>query len=280
MASERELSGRVAWITGGVTGMGRATALELARLGADVAVGSLAHGQRRTVIADQVCFTPEEHRFEAVRQEIEAEGVRALSLPLDVCDAASVQQSYDAIVARLGKIDILVNAAGSSSRKPLADHPDEIWQRMLDVNLTSAYRTIRLCFPGMAERRWGRIVNFASTAANVGYPLHSAYCAAKSALLGLTRSVGLEGAPYGITCNAINPGFVATEQNLSASAQEVAIHGLNLTPEQYRERQAEQLPQKRYLAPEEVGALAAFLCREDSLGIEGADITIAMGSQW
>lgn len=270
----------MAWVTGGASGMGRATAIELARQGADVAIGSLVASQRGAVLNDQNCFTPEDGRLEAVRKEIEAQGVCALALPLDVCSPASVRASYGTITAKLGKIDILINAAGSSVRKPLADHPDDLWQRMLDVNLTGPYHTIKLCLPGMMERRWGRIVNFASTAANIGYPLHSAYCASKSALLGLTRSVGLEGAPFGITCNAINPGFVATEQNYGSAVQEVAIHGLNMTPDEYRARQAEQLPQKRYLVPEEVGALAAFLCRDDAFAIESADITIAMGSQW
>ena len=160
------------------------------------------------------------------------------------------------------------------------DQSDEKWERMIDVNLTGPYRTIKLCLPGMIARKWGRIVNFASTAANVGYPMHSAYCAAKSGLLGLTRCVALEGAAHGVTCNAINPGFVDTDSNYSASRMEIEIAGLNVSVEDYRAKVAEGLPQKRYLRPEEVASLAAFLCRPEALGIEGQDITIAMGSQW
>jgi NAD(P)-dependent dehydrogenase (short-subunit alcohol dehydrogenase family) len=151
---------------------------------------------------------------------------------------------------------------------------------MLDVNLTGPYRTIKRCLPGMIERKWGRIVNFASTAANIGYPMHGAYCASKSGLLGLTRCVALEGAPHGVTCNALNPGFVDTDSNLSASRMEIEIAGLEVSVEEYRAQVAQSLPQKRYLKPEEVGALAVFLCRPEALGIEGQDITIAMGSQW
>jgi NAD(P)-dependent dehydrogenase (short-subunit alcohol dehydrogenase family) len=180
----------------------------------------------------------------------------------------------------LGGIDVLINAAGSSARKFMVDHPDELWQRMLEVNLTGPYRTIKLCLPDMMRRGWGRIVNFASTAANLGYPMHSAYCAAKSGLLGLTRCVALEGAPHGVTCNAINPGFVDTDSNYSASRMEIEIAGLDLSVDDYRAQVAAGLPQKRYLTPEEVAALAAFLCRPEALGIEGQDITIAMGSQW
>ena len=129
-------------------------------------------------------------------------------MTLDVCADSSVQACFDAIVERFGKIDILINAAGSSARKLMLDHPDDIWQRIIDTNLNGPYRTIRRCFPGMVERRWGRIVNFASTAANIGYVRHDAYCASKAGLLGLTRCVALEGAPFGVSCNAINPGWV------------------------------------------------------------------------
>ena len=278
--SERFLAGRTAWVTGGASGMGRATALGLAAAGADVAIGSLVSSQRGAVLTGQNCHTPPDDSLARTKSEIEALGVRGIAFALDVCSDESIDASYQAILAAFGKIDILINAAGSSARKYIADHPDEIWHRMLDVNLTGPYRTIKRCLPGMIERRWGRIVNFASTAANVGYPMHGAYCASKSGLLGLTRCVALEGAPYGVTCNALNPGFVDTDSNLSASRMEIEIAGLDVSVEEYRAKVAESLPQKRYLSPGEVGALAVFLCRPEALGIEGQDITIAMGSQW
>jgi NAD(P)-dependent dehydrogenase (short-subunit alcohol dehydrogenase family) len=279
--ADRYLAGRVAWVTGGASGMGRATALALARAGADIAIGSLVASQRdATVLPDQNCHTPKDEALAATKTEIEAEGVRALALPLDVCSNESIEASYLTIREMLGEVDVLINAAGSSARKYITDHPDELWERMLDINLTGPYRTIKRCLPGMISRRWGRIVNFASTAANIGYPMHGAYCASKSGLLGLTRCVALEGAPYGVTCNAINPGFVDTESNYSASRMEIEIAGLDTSVETYRAQIAEGLPQKRYLQPDEVATLAAFLCRPEALGIEGQDITIAMGSQW
>jgi 3-hydroxybutyrate dehydrogenase len=278
--SDKYLAGKVAWVTGGASGMGRATALALAEAGAHVAVGSLVVSQRGAVLKDQNCFTPADGALDSAKAEIESRGVRALAMALDVCSQDSVTAGYRSVIEAFGKIDILINAAGSSVRKFMVDHPDQLWQRMLDVNLTGPYRTIKLCLPGMIERGWGRIVNFASTAANVGYPMHSAYCAAKSGLLGLTRCVALEGAAHGVTCNAINPGFVATEANTSALRMEIDIAKRDISVDEYRAEIMASLPQKRFLSPAEVGALAAFLCRPEALGIEGQDITIAMGSQW
>jgi 3-hydroxybutyrate dehydrogenase len=276
----RHMAGKAAWVTGGASGMGRATALKLAEAGADVVIGSLVRSQRAVALPDQNVHTPVDEALENTKAEIEAHGVRCVALPLDVCSNASVERSFQAVIAAFGKVDILVNAAGSSARKRIADHPDDIWHRILDTNLHGPYRTIRRCYPGMVARGWGRIVNFASTAANVGYPRHSAYCASKAGLLGLTRCVALEGAPHGVSCNAINPGYVDTGSNYSASEQEIAIAGLEISVEEYRERIARDLPQKRFLRPEEVGALAAWLCRDEAFGINAEDITIAMGSQW
>jgi NAD(P)-dependent dehydrogenase (short-subunit alcohol dehydrogenase family) len=277
---EQALRGKSAWVTGGASGMGRATALALARLGASVAIGSLVASQRDVVLENQNCHTPPDAKLTEVEAEIAALGVNAMALRLDVCSNDSVTASYNEIIKRFGKIDILINAAGSSTRMLMVNHSDDLWHRMMDVNLTGTYRTIKLCLPGMIERRWGRIINFASTAANLGYPTRSAYCASKSGILGLTRCVALEGAPYGVSCNAINPGYVDTDSSYSAAKQAIAMEGLNISVEEYRENIACNLPQKRFLEPAEVAELAVFLCRDEAFGITGQDVTIAMGSLW
>lgn len=278
--TRRNFVGKAAWVTGGASGMGQATALKLAEAGADVAIGSLVQSQRGVTLADQNVHTPADEALKSTKAAIEAQGVRCIALPLDVCSDASVERFFQAAIAAFGKVDFLINAAGSSARKLIADHPDDIWRRIIETNLTGSYRTIKRCFPSMVERRWGRIVNFASTAAKVGYPRHSAYCASKAGLLGLTRCVALEGAPHGVSCNTINPGYVATGSNYSASEQEIAIAGLDISVEEYRARIAKDIPQKRFLSPDEVGALAAYLCSDEAFGINSEDITIAMGSQW
>jgi 3-hydroxybutyrate dehydrogenase len=280
MKGGRWLSGRTAWVTGGASGMGRATALRLARAGANVAIGSLVASQRGVALPDQNVHTPKDEELAQTGRQIEAYGVSALALPLDIGSQDSLEAFHAEVVRRLSPVDILVNAAGSSARKLMLGHPDEIWHRMIDINLTGAFRTIRLCFPTMVERRFGRIINFASTAANVGYVRHSAYCASKAGLLGLTRCVALEGAEHGITCNAINPGWVATDSNYGGCEQEIAIAGLDITVEEYRSRIAAGLPQKRFLDPDEVAALALFLCRDEAAGINAEDVTMAMGSLW
>ena len=277
---EGNLKGRVAWITGGATGMGKAIALALASCGADVAIGSLMESAREDVVPEQSVYLLSQQEMEAARQEIESCGVRAMALPLDVGANSSVQAFYRSVIDAFGKIDVLVNAAGATARHPMIDHPDELWERIINVDLTGAYRTTKLCFPGMVERRWGRIVNIASTAANVGAIAHSAYCAAKTGLLGLTRCVSLEGAPYGVSCNAINPGYVATPQNNIGMVQQMRIDGIQMTLDDYRKMIAETIPQKRWIDASEIGALAAFLCSNEAFGITAQGVTVAGGSYW
>jgi 3-hydroxybutyrate dehydrogenase len=277
---EGNLKGRAAWITGGATGMGKAIALALAKRGADVAVGSLMESERSSVVREQSVYLLSPEEMEATRREIEACGVRAVALPLDVGVTASVQQFHQHALAAFGKLDILVNAAGASARHRMVDHPDELWERIINVDLTGAYRTTKLCLPGMVERGWGRIINIASTAARVGAIAHSAYCAAKTGLLGLTRCVALEGAAHGVSCNAINPGFVPTQQNAIGMLQQMRIDGLEMSLEDYRKSIAGTIPQKRWIETSEIGALAAFLCSEEAFGITGQDLTVAGGSKW
>lgn len=278
----RPLDGRVAWVTGGATGMGFATAQHLARAGAAVAIGSLSHDADMVLAEGQSALIVDDSQLEKSAVALERFEVPVRAMSLNVADNQSVVRCFEQIVEQLGPIDILVNAAGSSGRHTLVNHPDELWEAMLQVNLTGAYRTIKCCLPEMIQLGFGRIVNFSSTAGLVGGELHAAYCASKAGLLGLTRCVALEAASAGVTCNALCPGWVATEQNYQGMIREIELVGLSgLSVEEYRTRMARKWsPQKRFLDPTEVGAYAAFLCSEAAASITGQALRISGGSTW
>jgi NAD(P)-dependent dehydrogenase (short-subunit alcohol dehydrogenase family) len=276
--TERFLEGRTAWVTGGASGMGRAIALALARAGADVAIGSLLEGG----LLSGAAFTtrPDCKALDDVERAIRSEKVRCFADNLDVRSNESIDAFHSAAVRELSTIDILVNAAGVAAQESIVGHNDDTWQTVLDVNLSGAYRTIKRCMGPMAERRWGRIVNIASTAANVGWPRHSAYCASKAGLLGLTRCVALEGAEHGVTCNAINPGSVGTELMRLDVLRQIETHGQTGSVEENFARIAAAMPQKRLIEPDEIAALAVFLCREEAAALTMQDLTVSGGALW
>ena len=274
---ERTLEGRAALVTGGGSGQGRAIALALAERGADVAVGSFlaSHG---AVAANTDTHHPSEKELAEVASAIESHGARAVGRHHEARSDESCQALFEAASSAFSKVDILVNAAGITVEHPMASHNDDDWHRVIDVNLNGAYRMTKRCLPGMVERGWGRIVNIASTAANVGALGNAAYCASKSGMLGLTRCVALEGAPHGVTCNAICPGFVETEMMWSNMRRHARERGI--TYGELHAETVESYPQKRLVEPEEIAALAAFLCSGGARGITAEAITVACGSLW
>ena len=275
--SDRFLSGRAAMVTGGASGMGRAMALAFADAGAGVAVGSLLAGGAK--VTGELANLPGDEELESTRDEIEARGVRALAVHLDVTSPQSVQAFFDATVEAFGKVDILANAAGITAEQTISGHPDALWDKVIDVNLNGTYRTIKLCLPGMIERKWGRIINIASTAAAVGAVTSGAYCASKAGVVGLSRCVALEGAPHGVTCNAISPTWVETKFGLDWMSG-IAEEQEGRSGTEYIADVKAQNPQKRLIQPREIGALAAFLCRDEAFGITMQDLTVSAGSLW
>ncbi len=275
--TEKFLTGRTAMVTGGASGMGRAMALAFADAGADVAIGSLLAGSKKA--EGEVSYLPGEKDLEATKAEIEAKGVKCLAMGLDVTQNDSVQAFYDATVEALGKVDILANAAGITAEQTIVDHPDTAWDRVIDVNLTGTYRAIKRVLPGMIERKWGRIVNIASTAATVGAVTSGAYCASKAGVVGLTRCVALEGAPHGITCNSLSPTWVNTDfgRDWMSGIAEDQEHRKG---EEYIADVKEANPQGRLIEPSEVGAMALYLCPDEAAGMTMQDLTLSAGSLW
>jgi len=246
--AERSLADRVALVTGGSRGIGRATCIELARQGAAVAVLC------RTRIKDA----------REVAEQIQSAGGRGLAIEADVLDPEAIKHSVRETFAKLGNVDILVNNAGEMTDFSVLEMQDEDWEKSLAINLTSAFRYARACIPPMKERRWGRIINVSSQVVYTGSNNHAHYSAAKSGLLGFTFSLTKELGPFGITANVVAPGRILTD----------------LLTERMAGREKEwmsQTPMRRFGQPEEVASAIAFLASEGAGYITGAVININGG---
>ncbi len=190
-----ELAGKVALVTGGSRGIGRAAAVALAKAGADVAVN----------------FNRREAEAQAVSVEVEAVGRRALAVKADVSKATEVTRLVETVEKGLGSIDILVNNAGISRPQPLSGITEQDWDDILTVNLKSMFLVTQAVLPGMRQRKWGRIINLSSVAAQLGGVIGPHYAASKAGAIGMTHSYAALLAKEGITANAIAPALIETE---------------------------------------------------------------------
>ena len=271
------LAGRTAMVTGGASGMGLAMAVAFASEGANVSIGSLLAGGSKT--EGEVVHMPGQEQMDHAISLIEAEGVAGLGLDLDVTSDDSVEAFYQGTTDRFGQVDILANAAGITAEQTIVGHPDALWDKVIDVNLTGTYRAIKRVLPGMIEREWGRIIKVASTAASVGAVTSGAYCASKAGVVGLTRCVALEGAPHGVTCNAISPTWVDTSFGREWMS-DIAEKQESRTGDEYISDVEKTNPQGRLISPTEIGALALFLCSDAARGITMEDLRVSAGSLW
>ena len=246
-------------VTGGFTGIGKAAAVSLAERGAAVALGSRTV---RTDIADALAAT----------------GAAVYAATLDVRDSDDVRTFVEQVESRLGVVDILINAAGVTTSQTVCGHDEDAWLDIIDTNLSGCYRTIHACLPGMMARGWGRIINVGSTAATTAKADHAAYCASKSGVLGLSRAVALEGAASGVTSVVVSPTWVETEMLRSSMTQQAVANGT--TVEYEIEQAILETPQQRLVQPVELGALIAFLCREEARSITMEDIQVNAGALW
>jgi 3-oxoacyl-[acyl-carrier protein] reductase len=271
VAIEIDLSGRVALVTGGSRGLGRADALTLARAGADVAIADIQlesdsgeEAERYGVLA-QAARAQGLVYTESTAREIEELGRRALALKCDVTDREQVDAAVARVVEELGAVDILVNNAGTLDHLgQLEQQAPELWERDLRVNLTGAFNCAQAVWPHMRERGWGRIVNMASVAGTLGGFGQASYSTTKAGLLGLTRTLALEGARHGITCNAIVPGIIGTE----------AFHFGN---EAMNERMIRRTAMRRPGEPQDIANAIAFLCSDLAAYVTGIELNVSGG---
>jgi len=268
---EIDLSGRVALVTGGSRGLGRADALTLARAGADVVVADLLveselsedtdrYGPLSTVARQQGLV----HTEETV-EEIRGMGRRAFAVRCDVTERAEVDAAVARAVEELGSVDILVNNAGTLDHAAQFQHQSpELWERDLRVNLTGAFNCAQAAWPHMRERGWGRVINMASVAGTLGGFGQASYSTTKAGLLGLTRTLAMEGARHGITCNAIVPGVIGTE-------------AFNMANAEMNDRIVNRTALKRPGEPQEIANAIAFLCSDLAAYITGIELNVSGG---
>lgn len=277
--AEKYLQGRVAMVTGGASGQGRAMAFALAAAGADVGIGSLLGDTSAETAEGELVNRPGREELEKTKADIEEFGVRCVATDLDVCSTESVQAFHKAVREGLGEVDILCNAAGITAEHPTSGHDEGLWLKVFDVNTNGVFRMTREVLPGMIERKWGRIVSIASTAASVGAAYSPAYCGSKAAVVGFTRAVAQEGAEARVTANTISPGWVETTFG-TEWLSDIAEKQLGTSGSEFIQQQKAENPQNRMIQPVEIGSMAAYLCRDEAVGITGQDITISAGSVW
>jgi NAD(P)-dependent dehydrogenase (short-subunit alcohol dehydrogenase family) len=271
------LAGRAAIVTGGASGLGRAIALRLAREGVNVCLMSLTR-DRKPRVTDEVKYFASDDDLEQTRQAVEATGVRSLALDGDVSQPADAERLVAEAVEAFGRLDILVNNAATNVVHEVLGHDDAAWLRVILVNLYGPYLCARAALPHLIANGWGRIVSIGSTNAHVGTAYYSAYAASKHGLLGFNRSLALEVAQHNITANTISPGFIETPSAQMHIRWFADKEGVSY--ETMREKFLNQYPQKRFIQPEEIAELVAYLCRDEAQAITGEDIAITTGASW
>ncbi|MDP3520590.1 MAG: SDR family NAD(P)-dependent oxidoreductase [Hydrogenophaga sp.] len=246
---------RHALVTGGGQGIGAAVARALVARGLNVTVLG-----RRLDVVQVLADTDPQHLF----------AVRA-----DVADPAQVAGAVALAEAKFGPVDVLVNNAGQAQTAPFLKMDLALWNQMLSVNLTGTLVCTQAVLPGMVARGWGRVVNVASTAGQVGYAYVSAYCAAKHGVVGLTKSLALEMAKKGVTVNAVCPGY--TETDIVRESIERVVAKTGRSAEEARAEFVKSNPQGQLVQPEQVADAVAWLCGDGASAVTGQSISVAGG---
>jgi 3-hydroxybutyrate dehydrogenase len=253
------LSGRAAAVTGAASGLGFAIAAALVEAGAAVCVADVNSDAGRAAAA-----------------ELGRGGGRVVFCEADVADPGSAREMVGGVVREFGRIDVLVNNAGLQHVAPITGFPEERWQRLIGVLLTGTFLCTKYALPHMMRARWGRVVNIASALGLVANPYRAAYVAAKHGVVGFTKAAAWEAAEFGVTVNAICPGYIRTpmiERQILEQSRVSGVPSSEGVEQVMRERHAV----KRMLAPSEVATLAVYLCSDAAAALTGAALPIDAG---
>ena len=259
--TRRPLEGRSTIVTGLTSGIGLGIATTLASQGSAIVLNGFG----------------DDEAIESTRSSLSADhDVEVAYDNADMSKPDMIARLVECAAKRFGRIDILVNNAGIQHVSPIEEFPIAKWDAIIAINLSAAFHLTRLVFAGMKERGWGRIVNIASAHGLIASPFKSAYVAAKHGILGLTKTVALEGARSGVTCNAVCPGYVWTPLVEKQIDDQAKSHGIS------RERVIDEVllshqPNKRFATVEEMGATVAFLCSEAAASITGIALPVDGG---
>ena len=255
------LKAKTAVVTGSTSGIGLGIAHALAKEGANVVINGFGDAAA----------------IEKTRAAVEKEfGVKAAYSPADMTKPAEIAAMIKTAEQAFGAVDIVVNNAGIQHVAPIEEFPIEKWDQIIAINLSSAFHTVRAAVPGMKARKWGRIINTASAHSLVASPFKVAYVSAKHALAGLTKTVALECATFGVTCNCISPGYVWTP--LVEHQIPDTMKSRHMTREQViNEVLLDAQPTKQFVTIEQVAALAVYLCSDAAAQITGANLSIDGG---
>jgi 3-hydroxybutyrate dehydrogenase len=248
------LSGKTALVTGSTSGIGLGIARALGEQGANLVFNGFGDAQHI------------EKLYTDIGQEL---GIQTAYHNADMSRPAEIEAMMKFAADKFGGVDILVNNAGIQHVANIEEFPVDKWDAIIAINLTSAFHTTRLALPGMKQKNWGRIVNVASVHGLVGSTQKSAYVAAKHGLVGFTKVCGLETARTGVTCNAICPGWVLTPLVQKQVDERAAREGIGMD-EARRALLSEKQPSAEFVTPEELGALAVFLCSPAGNQVRGA----------
>ncbi len=256
------LKGKTAIVTGSTSGIGLGIARSLAHVGVDVTLNGFGDASE----------------IERLRSELATEtGSRVTYSAADMTKPEQIEKMVRDCEEQFGSVDILVNNAGIQLVSPVDEFPGDKWEQILSINLSSNFYTIKAALPGMKQRNWGRVINIASAHGLVASPFKSAYVAAKHGVLGLTKTVALEVAETGITCNAICPGYVKTPLVEGQIRDQAIAHDLT-EEEVIRDVILASQPNKRFVEIAELGDLVCFLCSSSAASITG--IALPMDGGW